>query len=70
MCQNQGFRTASDSLNLFPFSLCHVGIEIALKREAGGSMRVMNNKKVILPISPNISLNNWNPVQINIISYR
>jgi hypothetical protein len=32
MCQNQGFRTARDSLNPFPFNLGHVGIEIALKR--------------------------------------
>jgi hypothetical protein len=48
MCQNQGFRTAADSLNLFPFNLGHIGIEIALKREAGRYGGVMNNQ-IIMP---------------------
>jgi hypothetical protein len=55
MCQRQGFEAFRDPLNLFPFNLGHLGIEIALNREASGSMRIMNNKKVILLIAPNIS---------------
>jgi hypothetical protein len=46
-------------------------------REASGSMRAMDNKKVVLPIahsssqiSPNSSLNKLNPLQIKVISYR
>jgi hypothetical protein len=38
-------------LNLFQFNLGHVGIEIALKRKAGGCVEVMNNKIIILSIA-------------------
>jgi hypothetical protein len=53
MCQNQGLRAATDSLNLFPFNLGHIGIEIAFKREAGRYVAVMNNQIIILPIAIN-----------------
>jgi hypothetical protein len=51
MCQRQGLRTASDSLNLFPFNLGQIGIEIAPKREAGRYVEVMNNPIIILSIA-------------------
>jgi hypothetical protein len=51
MCQNQGLRAATDSLNLFPFNLGHIGIEIALKRKSGRDVGVMNNQIIILSIA-------------------
>jgi hypothetical protein len=46
-----GLPNATDSLNLFPFNLGHIGIEIAPKREAGRYVGVMNNQIIILSIA-------------------
>jgi hypothetical protein len=51
MCQNHGVRAAADSLNLFPFNLGRIGIEIAVKREAGRYVVVMNNQIIILSMA-------------------